>query len=391
MARKSIERNISYDNTRGVYYVCLDGGRNEFGERCRGYRTAPSLRDARKLLRDFDSKRSQGRMVKTSTKTVRQWLDYWLTEIITPTRAETTTYGYRKIVENHLIPALGHIPLQRLSPQDIQQYYNMLLTRKSLSTNTVRRHHDLLSACLRTAVKQDALSQSPVERVEPPRYKAVDTSFYNAGELRQLYEQAEGTPMEMTVKLAGGLGLRREELCGLKWQHVDFEHRTVHIRNARTSAGAVIVEKETKNRSSTRTLHLTPELLLLLRQERWRQDAYARSLGPRWPETDFVLVNRRGNPPSPNALSLAFSRFVTEHGLPKLTLHGLRHTFATVASEQGAPLFEIGKALGHSTPATTGKIYTHLVDHTHTATMDRVAAATRSFDTISCASISPCN
>ena len=89
----------------------------------------------------------------------------------------------------------------------------------------------------------------------------------------------------------------------------------------------------------------------------------------------MVAVDAKGNPYSPNAVSLAFTRFIQAHHLPKITLHGPRHTFATVASAQGAPLFDIGKALGHSTPATTGKIYTHLLDQNHTATLDRVANA----------------
>ena len=80
-------------------------------------------------------------------------------------------------------------------------------------------------------------------------------------------------------------------------------------------------------------------------------------------------------PYSPNALSLAFTRFVRKNHLPRLTLHGLRHTFATIASAQGVPLFDIGKAMGHSTPATTGRIYTHLVDRTHEETLLLVSAA----------------
>ena len=79
------------------------------------------------------------------------------------------------------------------------------------------------------------------------------------------------------------------------------------------------------------------------------------------------LLPQRGVP--------GLTRFIRANHLPKITLHGLRHTFATVASAQGAPLFDIGKALGHSTPATTGKIYTHLLDQNHTATLDRVANA----------------
>ena len=91
--------------------------------------------------------------------------------------------------------------------------------------------------------------------------------------------------------------------------------------------------------------------------------------------TDHVILDAKGMPYSPNALSLAFTRFVKKNDRPRLTFHGLRHTFATIASCQGASLFDIGKALGHSTPATTGRIYTHLVDRTHEDLVLRVSDA----------------
>ena len=115
--------------------------------------------------------------------------------------------------------------------------------------------------------------------------------------------------------------------------------------------------------------------LRILRRERVRQTENRLALGERWENSGLVAVDRAGRPLSPNAVSLAFARFIRRNNLPKITLHGLRHTFATVASAQGAPLFDIGKALGHSTPATTGRIYTHLLDQNHAATLDRVAAA----------------
>ena len=90
---------------------------------------------------------------------------------------------------------------------------------------------------------------------------------------------------------------------------------------------------------------------------------------------DHVVLNRRGRPYSPNALSLAFTRFIRKNALPRITLHGLRHSFATIACHQGASLFDIGKALGHSTPSTTGRIYTHMVDRTHENTVLRVSDA----------------
>ena len=176
-------------------------------------------------------------------------------------------------------------------------------------------------------------------------------------------------------KLAGSLGLRREEICGLKWESVDFQRRVVHIKEARTAYGATVVQKETKNRSSMRTLFMPDELYELLRREKARQEQERAIRGGDYAASGHVVLDREGLPYSPNALSLAFTRFVRKNHLPRLTLHGLRHTFATIASAQGVPLFDIGKAMGHSTPATTGRIYTHLVDRTHEETLLLVSAA----------------
>lgn len=375
MARKKVETNISYDEARRKYYVCMDYGVDETGRRVKKYKTYASLAQARRGLRDFQTEQDTHQTVAPRSMTLDQWLDYWMEEVIQPNRATTTIYGYRKIIENHLSEALGDIPIQRLTPQHLQQYYSMLMRDKGLSANTVRRHHDLLSCALHVAVRQDILLRCPTERVEPPRVIPKEARFYSPAELKRLFGLVEGHWLELIVRLAGSLGLRREEICGLRWNSVDLELRKLHIKEARTAAGAEIVQKETKNRSSNRILHLNDELCRLLRRERARQAERKLALGDAWPDTGMVAVDARGNPCSPNAVSLAFTRFIRAHHLPPITLHGLRHTFATVASAQGAPLFDIGKALGHSTPATTGKIYTHLLDQNHTATLDRVANA----------------
>jgi integrase len=375
MARKTVERNISYDSDRKLYYVHLDSGKDETGRRRHCYRTFPTLAQARKALLAFQSERALYSEVTPTAITLSQWLEYWMQDIVAPNRADTTVYCYQKIIDNHLDPALGKIPIQQLTPRLIQQYYAMLLRDKGLSPNTIRRHHDLLSSSLRMAVKQGMLLRCPTERVEPPRQVPYQAKFYSPENLKRLYTEVEGTWLELTVKLAGCLGLRREEICGLKWSCVDFDRRRIHIQEARTTAGASIVQKETKNRSSCRVLYLTDELYPLLRREQRRQAEDRLRLGEDWPNTDFVLVDQDGLPRSPNGVSMAFRRFVLGRELPDITLHGLRHTFATVASAQGAPLFEIGKALGHSTPATTGKIYTHLLDTTHAPTLSRVASA----------------
>lgn len=375
MARKKIERNISYDDVRKIYYVCMDLGKDEEGRRLKQYRTYPNISAARKGLRDFHAEREQQLQLPRHEMTLEQWLEYWMETIVRPNRAETTVYAYQKIIDNHLVPALGDIPLTKLTAQQIQQYYTQTQQETGLSSNTMRRHHDLLSSSLRSAVRQDMLLFSPVERVEPPRARYHEASFYEPEELKKLYQLVQGHYLELAVKLAGSLGLRREEICGLKWESVDFRRRVVQIKEARTAFGATVVQKETKNRSSVRTLYLPEEVCQLLAKEQLRQQREQLRRGDDYAASGHVLLDQKGLPYSPNALSLAFTRFVRKHDLPRLTLHGLRHTFATIACFQGVPLFDIGKALGHSTPATTGRIYTHLVDRTHQDTMNRVSDA----------------
>lgn len=374
MARKSVERGISFDERRGCYYVLQDFGRDQTGERVRQYKTYPTLALARCARESVCAERVAHTSVFPSTLTVGEWLQRWHAQVVTPTRAETTCYTYRVAIKNHLEPAFGTIPLQQLAPYHIQQFYAKLI-EQGYSPNTVRRYHSILSAALHGAMKQGLLHLLPTDRVEVPQMEPHQTAFYSPGELRKLYEAIKGDRLELIAHLAGSLGLRREEICGLRWDSVDFLTHRIQIRAARTAAGSHIVEKTTKNVSSTRVLYLADGLIALLKHEKKRQEGVLKAAGSKWTAKCYVAANLDVSPLQPNQLTLEFARFIRKNHLPKITLHGLRHTFATVASAQGAPLFDIGKALGHSTPAITGRIYTHLLDQTHQAVMERVSAA----------------
>ena len=184
MARKRVERNISFDDVRKVYYVSMDLGKNSEGKRVKQYRTFPNLTSARTGLREFYADRDKLLHPPKQEQTLRQWLDYWMENIIRPNRAETTVYAYQKIIDNHLDPLLGAVPLSKLSPKQIQEYYQTMTRTEGLSSNTIRRHHDLLSAALRMAVRQDMLRVNPMERVEPPRPKLHEASYYTQENLK---------------------------------------------------------------------------------------------------------------------------------------------------------------------------------------------------------------
>lgn len=374
MSRTTHEKSISYDEQRKVYYLYMDFGRDRSGRRIRRYRTYATLSAARRARDDFRRERVEIKE-KACDLTLSQWLEEWMRDVVIPNRAYTTVYGYQSLIDNYIEPLLGEIPIQELSPRDLQRYYAYLMQERGLGGNTVRHHHALLSAALHTAQRQDLISRCVTDRVEPPPFVQKETSFYTVEDLKLLYHLLQGHELETAVHLAGSLGLRREEICGLRWNCVDFEQRKIHIRAARTAAGSTIVEKETKNRSSTRVLSMQDDIYDLLLREQNRQVRRFRDTNCKWTGDSLVVLNKRWMPYSPNRLTLAFTTFIQTNSLPPLTLHGLRHTFATVASSQGAPLFDIGKALGHSTPATTGRIYTHLSDHLHNETLAKVAAA----------------
>lgn len=123
MARKTVERNISYDDIRHLYYVSIDLGRDENGKRIKQYRTFPTLAAARNGLKEFHATREQPQFVPAQEMTLSQWLEYWMDSIVRPNRAETTVYAYQKIIDNHIDPALGDTPLTKLSAKQVQEYY----------------------------------------------------------------------------------------------------------------------------------------------------------------------------------------------------------------------------------------------------------------------------
>ena len=356
------------------YRVCFDYGIDRGGNRVRKYRTFDTKRDATRAFNEHNVKMDKGTQVMPSEYTFAQWLDYWYKDIILPQIEETTAYGYRGMIENYLKPQLGEIRLQKLTARDIQQYYTWLMDEKKLSPNTVIKHHNLLTNTLNAAERQEYITKNPMRAVSPPKKRQREAKFYTPEQLGILLDKAVGTRLELPVFICAYLGLRRGELCGLRWSDVDLEHQTITIENTRTQAGKKEIEKGTKTESSTRTLYLPDTLCDMLKAAKEHQQACRAEYKNAYGDNDYVVVMEDGRPFRPNYLSELFGKFLTDNDLPKIVLHELRHTFASLSNQAGIPAYNIGKALGHSTPATTQKIYTHLLDQTHTQAVEGVAA-----------------
>ena len=377
MSRKRGERNIAYDDRNRLYYVTFHYGIDAGGKRVKKTKTYDTHIAAAQALQIFEMKKARREVSVPTAMTVGMWLNRWLTEIVAPNRARSTTYGYSNIIKNHIEPALGKVALQELTPQQIQAYY-LSMREQGLCGNTVHKHHQLLFTALECAVRQEVLLRNPVRRVEAPARKMPRHSFYTTEQMHLLFQLVHGAPLEPAVKLAGYLGLRRSEICGLKWENVDLENGTISICEARTTVGGVTINKGPKTNASMRTLGIAglTDLENMLRAMQQEQEERRRQK-PQFNSEHYVLVHANGQPYSPDYISGWFTKFVQEKGLPYLTLHGLRHSFASAANELHIPMFKISKALGHSNTNVTSQIYTHLFDDTQNDVLHQVASAIR--------------
>ena len=375
MPRKTIMPNIAYDTQRRSYYVTMRARPRGGGAPERAVRCYPTLEEAIQALDRFNSGRIPDQSGERSL-TVGQWLSYWLEQVITPSRSASTIHGYHMIIRNHLAPALGGVPLDRLTTPQIQRYLNQK-QESGLCGNTVRKHYGLLHNALEHARRQDLLSRNPAQWVFPPSSTHPTHHFYDCDAMSRLFELVSGTSLEPVVKLAGYLGLRRSEICALKWGHVDRENRVITIAEARTAVNGRSVDKGTKNRASIRRLGYRgladmEELMERLWQKRLEEKA---RMGSGYQDLGFVVCHSGGQPYQADYLSNRLQRVLKNTDLPYVTLHGLRHSFASIAHSRNVPLFGISKALGHSNTNTTTQIYMHLFDDTHLSVVQAVGQA----------------
>lgn len=375
MARISIEKNISYDDVRKIYYVTFN-----YGDGVRVKKTYNTKAEAQKAKKIFEGEKSKRELVKPNKETVESWFLYWLENICKPNTRETTVYGYSNIIIKHILPELGKIELQKLSAAHIRSYYAKKTNgERPLSNNTLRKHHDVFSIVLNSAVIEEKIEKNPIDKVIAPKKTQIEYTVYSAEELSKFFKSLEGHRLEVVAKLAGYYGLRREEICGLMWADIDFENNVFSINRAMTMAGGRVIIGDPKTESSKRKQALVNDVKNVLIRLKQEQDQNKEYLGAEYSDTGFVLTWPNGMPYRPNYISELFTKFLKDNNFKKIKLHELRHSFASIANDLGISLFDISKALGHGTPSTTGKVYTHLFDQTNKKTIDRVAEAILKF------------
>ncbi|WP_326512266.1 site-specific integrase [Clostridium intestinale] len=352
------------------YRVTLEYGKDSNGKRIRKYVTANSKDEAEKIINEFEYNKNKNLLVNPEDISMEEYLEIWLSNYVKYSCEITTMSGYINIIKNHINPHLGNIKLQKLQPIQIQQYYVYIMDKKGLSPNTVIKHHALIRKSLDYALKQQLVYRNVADAVSLPKKIKYEAKVYNKDQLKKLLELLEGEKIELPVNLAAYLGLRREEILGLKWSKINLDEKLMYIHEVRVRAGKNVVTKKPKTDKSMRTLHIPERVYNILLKEKNKQNYFKSILGKDYYDNDYVYCHEDGKEFRVNTITDNFRKFLDKNNLPKIRLHDLRHTFASILYDEGVDLKSISEVLGHSDLATTNKIYTHRFDKTHSKTID---------------------
>jgi integrase len=317
-------------------------------------------------------------VVEPTRQTVGGFLRDWVPAIEATVRAGTWR-SYRTNMERHVIPRIGHVPLRQLGPAHLNALYAQLLRsgrhdgNGGLSPRTVRYTHTILHRALRDAVRWGILSRNPADLADPPRHQRPTLSVWTAEELRTFLRSTGDDRLHALWVTLAMTGLRRGEALALRWADIDFNRRRVSISRSLTSAGGKLTFAEPKTARSRRSLAVDSDTLGELRTHRRRQlEERVAWAGPH-DDADLVFARDDGSPLRPDSVSRRFIELAKAAGVPRIRVHDLRHTHATLALEAGVNPKVVSERLGHSSVAFTLDVYSHVVPALDEEAANRVA------------------
>lgn len=350
---------------------------------------------------DFEDKVKSGKYLKGEKMTYQEYSALWLSEYAEKQMERTSIERCESSLNNIILPAIGHLKLSEIQPLHLTRLYSELTEKgynqngkqKPYSARTIKRIHQIISSSLNTAIYWQLIERSPCQRVKPPKVeKQADVKHFtleqaqaflnqldipytvahrgrtkkDGTESKKHYEEKE-IPLQFKVlfHLAIFGGFRRWELIALTWDDINFQDHTITINKASARTKDGIITKAPKTFSSNRTVTIPVNTINLIRKYKTEQQRYCLSLGTYWKGSNYLFIQDDGKQMDISTPNKVFKKVIRiynethEDKLPEITLHGLRHTSATLLIAQNVDIKTVSNRLGHSETSTTMDIYTH--------------------------------
>ena len=344
----------------------ITGKRKQFSETFHG-----PARAADQRLRDLIDQQAPSRSDGVGV-TFGQLLDQWLEECDRMDLSPTTMRTYRSQIERTIRPSLGKVTLTRLTAKNLDSLYGAMKDAGK-SPKTIRNHHAIISAALHQAVRWGWVRSNVAEMAKPPRVSQKRVEAPSLDVVRDVIEAAERRDPRLAplLMLAALTGMRRGELCALRWSDIDFLAGILTVNHSVVVAPKGLVVKATKS-NRDRIVALDQVALALLEQHRSRVLQWISQADSELSSNAFVFSPyvEATKPFRPDNVTSFFIRIRNEVGAPAVRLHDLRHFTATQLIGAGVDVRTVAGRLGHSDPSVTLRVYSHALEE-----RDKAAAA----------------
>lgn len=295
-----------------------------------------------------------------------EWLkNHNMTMTAMAKKAGLSLWVFKQLKNGQSIAKDCAVTIAKAMDMEVKELFTITKDMTPLAAGTIHTYHRVLSAVLYQAVKWGYIKENPAARANLPSIANRKAAYLDEPDARRLLELLKDEPIKWRTIITFDLlsGLRRGELAGLRWQDVDLREQTIIIKQTSNYLPGKGVYVDTpKTTTSNRPLKLARSAFLLLMEYKQWQDELKKSLGDAWRDEDGrIFTSDDGAPIFPDSITKWFTDFVKRTGLPKVTVHSLRHTYASLMIADGVPLVVVSHQLGHAQTSTTANIYAHVI------------------------------
>ena len=353
----------------GTYYIVLNtyvNGKRKLKWIPTGLEIKGNKREANEMLKQTLKQYNEAPK-PTTTIMFHDYMKIWLTRA--KQRVCLTTYeGYEIEVRRNVLPYFTSHPvkLTDVNRRVLQSFFDMLIERGRLdgkgplSPKTLRHIKNVIHLTLREAVKDELIPSNPCDLVELPRQQKFDANYYNAEEMKTLFNAIKGDVLEPMIKITALYGLRRSEILGIKWDSIDFVSKRLTIKHTVVTVNTTVAKDSTKNSSSRRSYLLTAEAIKIFEEAKAEEEKNRKFFGDAYQENDYVFKWPDGKPFATWFITDHFSRLLKRNGLPHIRFHELRHSCASMLLNDGFTLKDVQEYMGHADIKMTADLYGHL-------------------------------